>query len=219
MAIQTLLTEESSVDFLISQNVDGLHRRSGVPKDMIAELHGNSFKEVCWACGKDWMRRDEVCGRARAPKSCRECLARVPHFCHCTGNACTECGARTKDSIIHFKENLPEKELTDGFTNSEAADLHIVLGSSLRVTPACMMPLKTVEQGGKLVIVNLQKTPYDDRCAVRIYSTVDRVMALLMQKLEMYIHVYADSLEEDSALPQPMQVSSDAAVAPSVSQY
>jgi len=206
MAIQTLLTEESPVDFLISQNVDGLHRRSGVPREMIAELHGNSFKEICWACGKDWMRREEVRGRQCAPKSCRECLARVPHFCHCTGNSCTSCGSKTKDSIIHFEENLPQKELADGFEHSEGADLHIVLGSSLRVRPACMMPIATADKGGNLVIVNLQKTPYDSRCAIRIFAKTDVVMALLMEKIEMSIHIYEDSLEDDADLPKSFQM-------------
>lgn len=45
--------------------------------------------------------------------------------------------------------------MEDGFLNSRLADLHLVLGSSLRVTPAADMPLATAEMGNKLVIVNL----------------------------------------------------------------
>lgn len=59
------------------------------------------------------------------------------------------------DSIINFGENLPEKDLDDGFTHSQVADLHLVLGSSLRVTPAADMPAQTAKLGKNLVIVNL----------------------------------------------------------------
>ncbi len=56
------------------------------------------------------------------------------------------------DSIINFGENLPERELTAAMEHSKKADLCIVLGSSLRVRPACLMPQMVQENGGKLVI-------------------------------------------------------------------
>lgn len=55
---------------------------------------------------------------------------------------------------FHFiYQNLREKDLDLGFGHSNAADLHLVMGSSLRVTPAADMPMNTFERGGKLVIV------------------------------------------------------------------
>jgi len=41
---------EGVIKYIVSQNIDGLHRRSGVPRDRISELHGNTFLEVCWSC-------------------------------------------------------------------------------------------------------------------------------------------------------------------------
>lgn len=55
-------------------------------------------------------------------------------------------------------------------------------------------------------VVNLQKTPYDERCAIRIFAKTDVVMALLMEKLEMSIHNYEDSLEDDADLPRSFQM-------------
>lgn len=111
-----------------------------------------------------------------------ECLKRVPYFCHCTGRKCG-CGETLKDSIIHFKENLPEKDLIDGFKHGDKADLCLVLGSSLTVSPACHIPRDCVKKGGKLVIVNLQKTPYDQQSELRIFAKIDEVMHALMGQL------------------------------------
>ena len=63
------------------------------------------------------------------------------------------------DSIINFGENLPEKELSNAIRESNAADLTIVLGTSMRVRPACELPTYCKKSGRKMIIVNLQKTP------------------------------------------------------------
>lgn len=61
------------------------------------------------------------------------------------------------------------------------------MGSSLRVTPAADIPLKVAENGGKLVIVNLQRTPLDEHAALNIHAKCDDVMERLMEKLNMEI--------------------------------
>lgn len=126
---------------IINQNVDGLHRRSGFPIDKMAELHGNDNLEICKAkdCGKQYMR-DYSTRNARGV------------FDHATGRGCESCGGMLYDTIINFGENLPIKALEDGFNHGKEADLCLVLGSSLRVTPAAKMPLETARKG-KLVIV------------------------------------------------------------------
>ena len=80
-----------------------------------------------------------------------------------------------RDSIIHFGEDLPEKSLDLAYKNGKKADVMIVLGSSLRVSPANAIPEETVEKGGKLVIVNLQKTPLDSSAHLRIFAKTDLV--------------------------------------------
>ncbi len=44
------LAENNYLHFVISQNIDGLHHRSGLPLDKLAELHGNVFSEECEVC-------------------------------------------------------------------------------------------------------------------------------------------------------------------------
>ena len=54
------LHEEGLVKFTISQNVDGLHRRSGIPPTELAELHGNTNLETCQQCGRQYFRDFET---------------------------------------------------------------------------------------------------------------------------------------------------------------
>ena len=74
---------------------------------------------------------------------------------HDTGKFCDQpnCKGKLKDSIINFGENLPTKDLDLGYTHSQLSDLHVCIGSSLRVNPAADMPVETVNSGGKLVII------------------------------------------------------------------
>ena len=55
MAIKKLL-DEGLVKFVVSQNTDGLHIKSGIVAEKIAELHGNGFKELCRECGRVYYR-------------------------------------------------------------------------------------------------------------------------------------------------------------------
>jgi NAD-dependent SIR2 family protein deacetylase len=66
---------------------------------------------------------------------------------------------------------------------SDLADLHLVLGSSLTVRPACKLPKRTAKKGGRLVIVNLQRTPLDHKAALRVFGRTDAFMQLVMAKL------------------------------------
>eukprot|EP00456_Euglypha_rotunda_P003737 TRINITY_DN1063_c0_g2_i8.p1 TRINITY_DN1063_c0_g2~~TRINITY_DN1063_c0_g2_i8.p1 ORF type:complete len:505 (-),score=74.45 TRINITY_DN1063_c0_g2_i8:13-1527(-) len=183
------LVNAGKLKFVISQNIDGLHRRSGIQASRISELHGNCYLEVCWECKKEYLRDFDVSsdsGHTARNGKCTECLKRVPHFCHCTGRACS-CGAMLKDSIIHFSENLPEGALISAFEAAQKSDLCIILGSSLRVSPACDIPKETKKKGGKLVIVNLQTTPQDKKADLRVFGKTDMFLTEVMKQLKIEI--------------------------------
>jgi NAD-dependent SIR2 family protein deacetylase len=195
---------------IISQNTDGLHARSGVPLDTLLELHGNSYKAVCWTCGFRQLYRQQVRKSGKAAGTCASefdfgrststdpcvhaclcalpavgCLKRVPHFCHCTPHSCPKCGPSTplRDTIIHFRENLEESILSAAESWGRRADVCLALGSSLTVTPAAGIPESVAVGGGKLVIVNKQDTPLDSLAALRVQASVDDVMAAVMRNL------------------------------------
>lgn len=155
---------------VISQNVDGLHLKSGILPDNICELHGNSTVEECDQCGKAHHRDICISGDAQ----------------HYTGRRCVACGdsGRLRDSIINFGENLNPRILERAYDESRHADLHICIGSSLGVSPACDLPRETKRKnGGKIVIVNLQRTPLDGDCDIRFHCKINDFFECLFQKL------------------------------------
>jgi NAD-dependent SIR2 family protein deacetylase len=89
--------------YLISQNTDGLHRRSGFPVHLFSELHGNSNLEVCTKCKREYMRDRKVRTAAKVHD-------------HDTGRVCDDpsCGGSLRDTIINFGENLPSAPLNRG---------------------------------------------------------------------------------------------------------
>jgi NAD-dependent SIR2 family protein deacetylase len=189
MALVSLATTGSKyLKCLISQNTDGLHRRSGVPVDRLCELHGNSTLEVCNRCKRGYMRDYRARGSKRRQKT----------HDHKTGRYCTvpKCGGKLCDTIINFKEAMPERTMGKAYAHSNECDVMLALGSSCVVTPARSFPLMVGKrwaaevQKGKapahhLVIINLQTTPLDDVCSLRIFAKIDDVMVPLMKELGM----------------------------------
>jgi mono-ADP-ribosyltransferase sirtuin 6 len=175
-AIQKLL-DLGIVKHLVTQNVDGLHRRL-VREDqvhMISEIHGSAFIEDCESCGFMHVRKDEV--QTIGLKY--------------TGNICDRCGGKLKDRLCDWDSDLPAEELWRAEDEHKKADLTIVFGSSLRIRPAGNFPSKTKRvqkkfgklEKGKIAIINLQKTHLDKECAVRIFGKCDEVMKLVMKEL------------------------------------
>ncbi|KAJ6249854.1 nad-dependent protein deacetylase sirtuin-7 [Anaeramoeba flamelloides] len=174
--------------YLVSQNVDGLHVHSGVPLDKLSELHGNTNKEYCIDCQKEYFR----------PFSCRN-ARRVND--HRTGRMCEECGGELHDSIINFNENLNKDHLNRAFEHSVKCDLAIVLGTSLRVDPAASLPLVPVKlRRGKLVICNLQKTPKDHYASLILHGKTDQILKMLMKELGIEVKSFKEVIMEKAQL-------------------
>jgi len=187
MALVKLLEKKKIIHYVVSTNVDGLHRRSGIKSEQLAELHGDIYLEYCIQCKKEYLRTFDVTKTRKQDE-------------RLTGRLCQDkkCNGKLRDSIINFGENLPEKELKNASDHSVKADLTIVLGSSMRVQPACNLPSYSYEKGGKFMIVNLQKTYYDEFCTIRIFSKIDDFMQLLMDKLKLKV----DKFEVDAMMKE-----------------
>ena len=131
---------------VITQNVDGLHQDAGVPADKVIEIHGTNRVVLCLQCGSRWP------AAAIRERITREKLE-IPD--------CERCGGLLKTATISFGQPMPEKEVQESVRLSEAADLMLVMGSTLVVQPASMMPMLTKEKGGRVVIINLSESAGD----------------------------------------------------------
>jgi len=157
LAIVELL-KLGKLSFLISQNVDNLHLKSGIPPDMLAELHGNIAKLRCSRC-------ETQVDRAATTDKCA-------------------CGGRLVSSVVDFGQSLPRKELADSYWHSRNCDLFMVVGSSLVVTPAADMPGVAVESGARLVIINRGETPLDRIVHLRFEEGIGEVLRPAVDKLK-----------------------------------
>lgn len=172
------LEKAGLLHFLISQNVDGLHVRSGFPRDRLSELHGNMFVQICSKCKHEYVMDD----------------VSPTMGLKATGVKCTNNKARGKcrgilhDSILDWEDALPENDLEKADIMSKAAMLSVTLGTSLQIVPAANLPLiARKKNGGKLVIVNLQPTKHDKHADLRIHHYVDDVMQGVMDELNIHV--------------------------------
>jgi NAD-dependent SIR2 family protein deacetylase len=143
--------------FLISQNIDNLHLKSGIRPELLAELHGNLTKLRCTRCQKTF-------DRSAGPSAC-------------------DCGGELTSSVVDFGQSLPERDLSLSFQHSRRADLFVVIGSSLVVTPAANMPVEALRVSARLVIINQGETPLDDYAHLRFDEQIGEVLPVVMNRL------------------------------------
>jgi NAD-dependent deacetylase len=143
-AVATLV-RRGTVSSVITQNIDGLHQASGVPDRQVIELHGNTTYAACLDCGE----RHEL-----AP--IRAAFERDE-----TPPVCVKCEGLVKTATISFGQSMPVLPMRRAEAETLAADLFIVLGSSLVVYPAAGFPELAKHNGAKLVIVNREETGLD----------------------------------------------------------
>jgi NAD-dependent deacetylase len=143
-AIATLV-RRGTVSAVITQNIDGLHQASGVPERQVIELHGNTTYATCLDCGE---RHELAPIRAAFEKDA-------------TPPRCIKCEGLVKTATISFGQTMPVLPMRRAEAETLAADLFIVLGSSLVVYPAAGFPELAKQNGARLVIVNREETGLD----------------------------------------------------------
>ncbi|MGM8211530.1 NAD-dependent protein deacylase [Virgibacillus sp. W0430] len=150
---------------IITQNVDGFHQDAG--NENVMELHG-SFRTL----------------------HCNECKKETSRNAYLSGTSICSCGGTIRPGIVLFGESLPQNVFKKAEQETRKADLFIVLGSSLSVSPANLLPLDAKESGAKLVIVNREPTELDTYADHLIGSRT-------IKELLMDINVHVEELLAD----------------------
>ncbi|MCX3288833.1 NAD-dependent deacetylase [Streptomyces sp. NEAU-H22] len=152
---------------VITQNVDGLHQLAGMPARKVFELHGSARSVVCTGC------------HARGPMA--DALARVE-----AGEEdppCLECGGILKPATVMFGERLDPVVLGEAAAVSKACQVFVAVGTSLQVQPAAGLAGVAADHGARLIIVNAEPTPYDDRADEIVRDPIGTALPELLRGL------------------------------------
>ena len=130
---------------VVTQNIDGLHRKAGTSPALLVELHGSNLEVECM--------------------SCHAMSEPDPHFAAFAATRqpprCSACGGHLKPATISFGQSLRERDLSRAIGAARSTDLVVALGSTLSVHPAASIPLLAVERGVPYAVVNRGQTEHD----------------------------------------------------------
>jgi len=155
------LEDQGLVKALITQNVDGLHQAAGSGR--VLEIHGTLKRARCLFC------------RQSSPVA--EVLADIEEGL--IPPLCLDCGEPLKPDVVLFGEPLAPA-YHQALKEAEKADLIMIIGSSMQVSPANQLPA----MGDKLVIINRTPTFYDNQARVVINEGIGKTMELLLEALQ-----------------------------------
>ena len=160
----TTLVKTGKVTKVITQNVDGLHQKSGTKSEFVLELHGNASYATCLSCAKRF-ELVEI-------KSVFLTEGIVP--------SCNDCGGIIKTATISFGQSMPAVEMQKAEAAASNCELFIVIGSSLVVYPAAGLPMLAKENGARLVIINEQSTDLDSLFDLIIHEQIGKTLSLVI---------------------------------------
>lgn len=154
------LREAGRLAGVVTQNVDGLHHKSGLEDDFVAEMHGNVRYSHCLSCDGRWPTETVL--------EWIEAGDDDPH--------CPRCAGMVKTDTILFGEALPEDEVRKASVFLTISDAVLVVGSTVSVWPAADVVQRAAIQGKPVVIVNRGETDADDIASVRIDAAIGEVL-------------------------------------------
>jgi NAD-dependent deacetylase len=161
------LAEADRLAGVVTQNVDGLHRKSGLDADLVAELHGNVRQSHCVDCGVVW-DTEEVLGWVEAGDP---------------DPTCPDCAGMVKTATVMFGELLPESELAKAMTFLAMADAMLVVGSTVAGWPASDIVMRGAFRSLPIVVINRGETEVDHLAAVKLDAGIGETLPEIVDGL------------------------------------
>jgi len=158
------LEQAGLIKTIITQNIDCLHQRAGSKN--ILEIHGTLNTLTCVGC----YRQVESTGLI-GPYLERGEIPRCPH-----------CGSILKPDVILFEEQLPVRVWMKAQEASQSCDYMLVIGTSLEVLPSAGLPMRALENGARLVMVNRTPTYVDVRADLVFTHDIAEIVPLIAEE-------------------------------------
>ena len=140
------LYDKGKLAGIITQNIDGLHEKSDLPKEVIVNLHGTNLEVICLECG-DITSANQTLDDLNLDNG-------VP--------LCEKCKGLLKPNTISFGQSLVAEDIQRAEEMALSCDLMIAAGSTLLVQPAASFPVIAKNNGAVLAIITKSDTPQDD---------------------------------------------------------
>ncbi len=151
------------VNSVITQNIDNLHQEARSKK--VYEFHGNSRDLICIKCGKKQPAQETD-------------FSKLPPKCE-------KCGTVLKPDFVFFGEPIPEPARTNSFTETEIADVFLLIGTTGEIIPASIIPIEAKRNNVKIIEVNIQSSNYTNTITdVFLKGKATEVMSKLLKYLE-----------------------------------
>jgi len=158
------LAEQGRLSAVITQNIDGLHQKGGVPDDKVIEVHGNATFAKCLACGlrHEFEDLEAAFKESGEPPVCRSCKGIV------------------KSATISFGQAMPEEEMERAADAALGCDLFLAIGSSLVVYPAAGLPIAAKRSGAKFAILNRDPTELDHMADLVVNAEIGATLSRIV---------------------------------------
>lgn len=150
---------------VLTQNIDGLHQKAGSKK--VVELHGSLGTLTCPTCLRSFASQEFY------PAFIERKI--VPH--------CKDCNAILKPDIIFYEENLPIDSWYAAVAEAEQADVFLVAGTSLEVTPVSGLPIYALENGAHLIINTRSPTYLDKLATIQIKDDISVALPAIVRAI------------------------------------
>ena len=158
------LERRGNLDTLITQNIDGLHRKAGSSPSLIIEIHGTMREVVCMACGER-AAMERALARVRAGEE---------------DPPCRSCGGILKSATISFGQGLVQEDLIRAQAAAERCDLMLAIGTTLAVYPIAGVVPVAKRAGARVVILNAEPTQMDQMADAVLRGSIGETLPRLI---------------------------------------